>query len=91
MRDLITDVIITYNDDTQIERIKGESFKESPFFTFLDERSRKSRKEAFAIKNHWAAFATPFILCKNGETAVKAFYSEADNDVVGSLIKYLNE
>lgn len=85
------DIIITYNDDKQIERIKGETLKVSPFFTFLDERNRKSRKEAFAIKNHWAAFATPFILCKEGDKPIKAFYSESDSDVIQSLINYLNE
>lgn len=86
---MITEVVVTYNDDNQIKRIKGESFEGSPLFTFMDERSRKSRKKAFAIKNHWSAFQTPFVICMNGETPVKAFYSETGEDVIESLIKYL--
>lgn len=87
---MITDVYVTYNDDKQIERIKGESFKNSPFFTFISEVDRKSKKQAFALKNHWAAFACPFAVVMDKEKPVKAFYSEAEN-VVESLIKYLHE
>ena len=34
---------------------------------------------------------TPFAIIMEGDKAVKAFYSEADNDVISSLIKYLEE
>lgn len=87
---MITDVYVTYNDESQIDKIKGESFKDSPFFTFISEVDRKSRKQAFALKNHWAAFQCPFAICMNGDKPVKAFYSE-DCDVIDSLIKYLHE
>lgn len=87
---MLTEVIVVYNDEKQINKIKGETFKVSPFFTFINENNRKSRKSAFALKNHYAAWQTPFAICMDGEKPIKAFYSEAE-DVINSLIKYLHE
>lgn len=89
---MITDVYLVYNDDEQLRRIGGTyTLKVSPFFTFINENSNKSRKEAYALKSHWGARMTPFALCMNKETPVKAFYSETGEDVIKSLINYLNE
>ena len=87
---MITDVFIVYNDEAQIKRI-GDTLKTSPFFTFINESSRKGKKEAYALKRHWGARLTPFALCMNGEEAVKAFYSETGEDIIKSLINYINE
>lgn len=89
---MITDVYLVYNDDEQLRRIGGTyTLKVSPFFTFINENSNKGRKEAFALKGHWGARMTPFALCLNKETPVKAFYSETGEDVIKSLINYLND
>lgn len=89
---MITDVYLVYNDTSQINRI-GDTYtlKVSPFFTFINETSPKGKKEAFALKGHWGARMTPFAICMDGEKAVKAFYSETGEDVIESLIKFLNE
>ena len=89
---MVTDVFVVYNDDSQIKRI-GEKYtlKYSPFFTFINESSNKCKKEAYALKSHWGARLTPFALCMNGEEAVKAFYSETGEDIIKSLINYINE
>lgn len=88
---MITDVFVVYNDESQIRRIGGTyTLKVSPFFTYINEASQKGRKEAFALKGHWGARMTPFALCMNGEQPVKAFYSETGEDVIKSLIDYLN-
>ena len=88
---MITDVIVVYNDDSQIRKIGGVyTLKKSPFFTYINESSRKGRKEAFALKGHWGARMTPFAICMDGEKPIKAFYSETEKDVIESLIKYLN-
>ena len=89
---MITDVIVVYNDESQIRRIGGAyTLKESPFFTYINESSRKGKKEAYALKGHWGARMTPFAICMDGEKAIKAFYSETGEDVIKSLINYLNE
>ena len=88
---MITDVIVVYNDDSQIRRIGGTyTLKESPFFTYINESSRKGKKEAYALKSHRGARMTPFAICMDGEKPIKAFYSETGKDVIESLIKYLN-
>ena len=85
------DVYIVHNDDNIKKKIGDSNIKESPFFHFIDDRTRKGKTEAFKLKSHWAAKLTPFVIIMEGDKAVKAFYSEADNDVISSLIKYLEE
>ena len=87
---MITDVTIVYNNKDQISNL-GDTLKVSPFFTFIDESSRKGRKEAYALKSHWGARLTPFVVCYNKDNAIKVFYSETGEDVIKSLIDYLNE
>lgn len=84
------EVYIVYNDDLQKERLE-EAFKEPPFsLTFIDVRG-KEKKNAWAIKNKWAARLDPFAIIMDGDKAIKAFYSETGEDVINSLISFLNE
>lgn len=82
----MTDIFVIYNDESQIKRIENIS----PIFHFIDSMSRKGKKKAWEIKSHWAAKLDPFILIKDGDKVVKVFYSETGEDVIGSLIDYLN-
>ena len=88
---MITDVFVVYSDVDQIKRIGGAyTLKSSPTFHFIDSQSNKSKKEAWALKSHWAAKEDPFAICMNGDKAVKAFYSETGEDVIQSLINFVN-
>lgn len=88
---MITDVYIVYDNDSVIKRVGGTyTLKVSPFFHFIDDRTREGRKESFKLKGSWGARLTPFVLCTEGEKAVKAFYSETGEDVIESLITFLN-
>lgn len=86
---MVTDVYIVYNDDSQIERL-GDT-KVSPFFHFIDDRTREGRKQGFKLKGSLSAKLTPFVVCKDKDTVIKAFYSEASKDVISELIKFLNQ
>lgn len=89
---MVTDVYVIYNDDNQLRRIGGSyTLRISPFFHFIDDRTLHGRKDAYKLKSEWAARLTPFALCMDGEKPIKAFYTETDNDVIKSLIQYLNE
>ncbi len=89
---MITDVYLVYNNDSIIKRLGGAyTFKVSPFFHFIDDRTLKGRKEAYKLKSHWAATLTPFVVCTEGLNPIKVFYSEEGKDVIESLINYLNE
>jgi len=87
---MITDVYLVYNDDNHIKKI-GETLKASPFFHFIDDRTRTGRKESFKLKGSYGARITPFAVCTEGDKPIKAFYSEAEQDVINSLINYLND
>lgn len=88
---MITDVYVVYNDENQVKRIGGAyTLKVSPIFHFMDSQANKTKKEAWALKSHWAAKEDPFAIVMDGEKAVKAFYSETGEDVIQSLINYLN-
>lgn len=82
------DVYIVYNNDDTLKKL-GDTLEVSPFFIFIDERSKKGKKEAHSLKTEWGARETPFALCLINGKPVKAFYSEAE-DVVTNLVKYLN-
>lgn len=87
---MITDVYLVYNDNSIISQIGGTyKLKVSPFFHFIDERTRKGKKDAFKLKAQYAAKLTPFAVCLEGDTPKKAFYSETD-DVIKNLVSYLN-
>lgn len=88
---MITDVYIVYNNDNVIKRVGGTyTVKVSPIFHFIDSRTLNGRKEAFQLKGSWGARMDPFVICMNGEKAIKAFYSETGEDVIESLITFLN-
>lgn len=88
---MITDVFVVYNDKSQIDIIQDAKLDDLISFVFINENSKKERKKAFNLKSHWAAKMTPFAICMNGDKAVKAFYSETGENVIESLINYLNE
>lgn len=89
---MITDVYLVYNDDNHIRQIGGTYvLKVSPFFHFIDDRTREGKKEAYKLKGSWGSRVTPFALCMEGEKAIKAFYSETGEDIIKSLINFLNE
>lgn len=83
------DVYVVYNNDTVLGRI-GDTLKVSPFFHFIDDRTRKGKKDSWKIKGSFGAKLTPFAVVCEGEKPLKAFYSETGEDVIKSLIEYLN-
>ena len=84
----MTDIIVVYNDKSQLDRI-GDTSKYTPIFHFVDSLARKSKKEAWRIKSYYGAKLDPFAVILDNEKPIKAFYTEAE-DVIDSLIKYLN-
>lgn len=88
---MVTDVYLVYNDDTHIRQIGGAyTLKVSPFFHFIDDRTMKGKKDSWKLKNQFAAKMTPFAVVYDGEKPLKAFYSESDENVIKSLINYIN-
>ena len=87
----IMDVYVVYNDDAVLRRIGGTyTLKVSPFFHFIDDRTREGKKDSWKVKGGFGAKLTPFAVVYEGEKPLKAFYSETGEDVIDSLIKYLN-
>lgn len=87
---MITDVYVVHNDSTQVKKVEDSCKKESLTFHFIDSQSNKSKKEAWALKAHWAAREDPFALVTDGDKAIKAFYSETGEDIIEELINYIN-
>lgn len=83
------DVYIVYNNDEVLKKLGG-TLKVSPFFHFVDDRTRKGKKDSWKIKGGFGAKLTPFAVVYEGEKPLKAFYSETGENVIDSLINYLN-
>ena len=49
---MITDIFIVYNKEEQIKKVRDSYIKESPFFNFINEASKKGKKEAYTLKKH---------------------------------------
>lgn len=88
--DIITDVYVVSNDPNLSNKING-SFPGNPFFHFYDIGSMKDRSTAYKLKGQFGARLDPFAVVFNKDKAVKAFYTEADDHVIESLLKYLKE
>lgn len=88
---MITDVYVVYDNDEALRRLGGTyTLKVSPIFHFIDSRTLNGQKEAFKLKGSWGARMDPFVITFDGEKAVKAFYSETGENVIESLITFLN-
>lgn len=86
----MTDIFVIYDNKSQIKRIE-DALGASSIFHFIDSTSKNGKKEAVALKSHWAARLDPFVLVMDGDKAIKAFYSETGEDVIDSLINYVKE
>lgn len=86
----VMDVYVVYNDSSVLTRI-GSELKTSHFFHFMDDRTHSGRKDGWKLKGSFGAKLTPFAVIFEEEKPLKAFYSETGEDVIESLIKYLNE
>lgn len=84
---MITDVIIVINSDEQKQRII-DSITNDLFYTFIDERLDKSK--AYKFKYMFGTKMIPFAVAYDKDKPIKGFYGEAKEDVIESLIKYLN-
>lgn len=83
------DAYIIYNDSKIIDTIKHSDLNEECFFHFIN--NLKEKRKAYSIKEEWGARLAPFIALYEDGKMLKGFYTEADNNVIDSFIKYLNE
>lgn len=81
-----TEIDIVHNDPS----FQLPEFPYPLYVNVYDIGSKEGKKKGWEIKNEWGAKKDPFIVCYKDGIVIKAFYSEADNNVINSLIKYLN-
>ena len=73
------DVYIVHNDPKIKDKIMHAEINSDAFYHLIDEGKLKSAKK------------TSFVAIYEKDKMIKGFYSEADSDVIDSLIKYLNK
>lgn len=83
------DVYIVHNNPSALKQFWEFAYAIEPFVHTLDIGSKLDRSKAFKLKQEWGARQDPFCLIKKDDKAVKAFYSEAGEDAIVQLIKYL--
>lgn len=83
-------VKFVYNNPSDKDRVLDANLQ-GIFLELYDEGSYKEKKQAYKLKASCGARMTPFVAVYEGDELIKAFYTEADDDVLKSLIKYLNE
>lgn len=60
------------------------------FVETFDESHYKEKKQAYKLKSACGARMTPFAAVYEGDELIKAFYTEADPNIIKSLINYLH-
>lgn len=82
---------IVYNLEEHLPILKKLQSEFSQYeITLIDSETKKGKKTAFSLKSHWGARLEPFaIVLTDDEKAIKAFYSEADKNVIDSLNNFL--
>lgn len=84
---MITDVIIVINSNEQKDKITNSIYNDL-FYSFIDERIDKTK--AYKFKYMFGTKMTPFAVAYDKDKPVRGFYGESKEDVIESLIKYLN-
>lgn len=87
----MTDIYIAFTDKEIPESIYKSNVAEGLYFHFYDELTKTGKKDAYKLKSEWGAKKSPFALVCDKDTPIKAFYAESDNNVINSLINYINE
>jgi hypothetical protein len=85
---MITDVYVTYSNPKDLKDLLA--FEGININTY-NINSHISRKDALSLKSYWGAKLDPFAIAFNGDKAIKAFYSEADKNVINSLNNFLKD
>lgn len=85
---MITDVYVV-SDDVNMASNFNEVFPGNPFFHFYDIGSKRDKSAAYKLKGSFGARQDPFAVVFDKDKPIKAFYSEADNNVIESLKNYL--
>lgn len=80
-------IYVTYSDTNDLVKINNLSNTIS--VTSFNSLSKTDKKKSYTLKSHWAARLDPFAIVYEDDKPIKAFYSEADENVIDTLIAYL--
>jgi len=86
----ITDIYLVYSDINNKTRL--EEAETPPFFVhYYDMLTKEGRSKGYKLKSEFGARKDPFAVVYNGESPIKAYYSEDSNDVIGDLLNDLSD
>ena len=84
-------VKIVYNNLKDKELIELIEFSTPFFIEYVDENTRKGKKEAYKIKSEFGAKKSPFVLVYNDEDKLESvFWSENQNACQSFINEYKN-
>lgn len=86
----MTDVYLVYSDLNDKVRFEEAEISSSPFIHYIDIESKDGKSKGYKLKSEFGARLNPFAVIYEGDSPVKAYYSEDSNDVINDLIKDLN-
>lgn len=87
---IITDVYLVYSDLNDRKKFEEAEITSSPFIHYIDIESKEGKSKGYKLKSEFGARLNPFAAVYNGESPLKAYYTEDGNSVLVDLIKDLN-
>lgn len=83
-------VTVVHNGDEKlVKRIMKADLACNPFIEFLDISVHNDKKKAYKLKSYYGARLDPFVLITGKDIEIP-LYTEADSDIVSTLITKLN-
>lgn len=80
---MVINVSVTVENDEQIKKFKEIDY--DVYFEFFDERYKKGKKDAWALKNKYGAKLNPFVEITLDGKFYTMIYSEVSEDPVKDL------
>ena len=86
----VTDVYLVYSDLNDRKKLEEAECKLSPFVHYIDLLTKEGKSKGYKLKSEFGARQDPFGVFFDGDSPIKAFYSE-DCNVLDAMIKDLND
>lgn len=85
----VTDIYLVYSDLNDRKRFEEADINSSPFVHYIDIETKEGKSKGYKIKSEFGARLNPFAVLYDGESPIKAYYTEDSKNIINDLIKDL--
>lgn len=87
----MTDIYLVYSDLNDRVRFEEAEITSSPFIHYIDIETKEGKSKGYKLKSEFGARLNPFAVVYEGDSPIKAYYTEDSDDIIKDLINDLNK